>query len=117
MQNINNCKARYITSHPVPVHPGTTSLNSTGLHHSHGRRFLAQNCFDIRLVVVAVYKMHPAGSKSREANMYEYVLRNFLMTSLVLKGIYLYLLSVVAAQSIVLDGTTSFHRFKYGVFS
>ena len=35
----------------------------------------------------------------------------------VLKGIYLYLLSVVAAQSIVLDGTTSFHRFKYGVFS
>lgn len=52
-----------------------------------------------------------------EANMYEYVLRNFLMTSLVLKGIYLYLLSVVAAQSIVLDGTTSFHRFKYGVFS
>jgi len=68
-------------------------------------------------VVVAVYKMHPAGSKSMEANMYEYVLRNFLMTSLVLKGIYLYLLSVVPAQSIVLDGTTSFHRFKYGVFS
>ena len=69
-------------------------------------------------MVVAVYKMHPAGSKSMEANMYEYVLRNFLMTSLVLmKGIYLYLLSVVAAQSIVLDGTTSFHRFKYGVFS